>query len=113
MASDAPTVEYRSRLESERAELRRQLGELGFGDDGGLSYDANFADSSQVTAERGEAERLALQLRETLTDVEHALVKVDKSNYGTCEHCGRPIAPARLEAKPAARLCIDCASKQR
>lgn len=113
MASDAPTVEYRSHLESERAELRRQLAELGFGDDGGLSYDPNFADSSQVTAERGEAERLALQLRETLSDVEHALAKVDKGTYGSCESCGRPIAPARLEAKPAARLCIDCASKQR
>lgn len=113
MASDAPTVEYRPRLESERAELRRQLGELGFGDNGGLSYDSNFADSSQVTAERGEAERLALQLQETLDDVERALAKVEEGAYGTCESCWRPIAPARLEAKPAARLCIDCASKQR
>ena len=26
---------------------------LAFGDDGGLAYDQNFADSSQVTAERG------------------------------------------------------------
>ncbi|MGZ4608520.1 MAG: TraR/DksA C4-type zinc finger protein [Blastococcus sp.] len=26
-----------------------------------------------------------------------------------CENCGRPIAPERLAARPAARTCIDCA----
>ena len=29
-----------------------------------------------------------------------------------CESCGKAIAPARLEAKPAARYCIDCASRR-
>ena len=29
--------------------------------------------------------------------------------YGICETCGRPIAPERLAARPAARTCIDCA----
>ncbi len=89
-----------------------KLAELGFGDDGGLSYDPNFADSSQVTAERGEAERLALQLRETLQEVERALAKLDAGDYGICEACGQPISPARLEAKPATPLCINCASKR-
>ncbi len=63
MANDAPTtdpaVDYRALLEEERASLSHQLAELGFGDAGGLKYDPNFADSSQVTAERGEAEALA------------------------------------------------------
>ena len=112
MSNDAPTVDYRALLEEERAQLRDKLAELGFGDGGGLSYDANFADSSQVTAERGEAETLALQLREALAEVEHALDKLSQGTYGLCESCGKPIAPARLEAKPAARLCIDCASKR-
>ena len=39
------------------------------------TYDANFADSSQVTAERGEAEALAAQLQEALAQVEKALSK--------------------------------------
>jgi RNA polymerase-binding protein DksA len=112
VSNDAPTVDYRALLEEERAQLRDKLAELGFGDGGGLSYDANFADSSQVTAERGEAETLALQLREALAEVEHALDKLTRGTYGLCESCGKPIAPARLEAKPAARTCIDCASKR-
>jgi len=112
MANDAASVDSRALLEQERDDLRHQLQELGFGDAGGLSYDSNFADSSQVTAERGEAEALAAKLRETLGEVEHALAKLDEGKYGRCENCGKPIQPARLEAMPAARLCIDCASKR-
>jgi RNA polymerase-binding protein DksA len=65
-----------------------------------------------VTAERGEADALAAKLVETLAEVEAALAKIDDGTYGTCEQCGKEIAPARLEAKPAARNCIDCASKR-
>jgi RNA polymerase-binding transcription factor DksA len=102
----------RASLEEERSSLRAQLAELGFGENGGLDYDQNFADSSQVTAERGEAEALATSLQETLSDVEHALAKFEAGEYGMCENCGQPISPARLEAKPAARFCINCASKR-
>ena len=110
MASDAP-VDTRALLQQEREALRHQLEELGFGGEGsGLSYDANFADTSQVTAERGEAEALAGSLREALDEVEHALAKLDQGTYGVCEQCNRPINGARLEAMPAARLCMDCAS---
>lgn len=112
MAPDAPTVDFRALLEEERAELVAKLAELGFGHGSGLSYDPNFADSSQVTAERGEAEALAQTLQETLSEVEHALSKLGDGSYGSCERCGEPITEARLEAKPAARYCIACASKQ-
>ena len=112
MSNDAASVDSRSLLEQERDELRERLRELGFGDEQGLEYDSNFADSSQVTAERGEAEVLAGTLKETLDDVEHALAKIDDGTYGQCEDCGKSINPARLEAMPAARLCMDCASKR-
>ena len=51
------------------------------------------------------------KLRETLDEVERALGKLGDGSYGACEDCGRPIDPLRLEAKPAARYCIDCAAK--
>ncbi len=110
--SDATLADLRAALEVERASLRQQLADLGYGETGGLSFDQNFADSSQVTAERGEAEALAGKLRATLAEVEHALAKLDDGTYGVCERCGEPIAFARLEAMPAARLCINCASKR-
>jgi RNA polymerase-binding protein DksA len=112
MATEATQADLRAALEHEREELRGQLAELGSGSITGDHYDPNFADSSQVTAERGEAEALAARLRGTLADVEHALSKLDDGTYGTCDVCGKPIAAARLEAMPAARRCIDCASKR-
>ena len=109
MANDA-AVDYRALLEEEQHSLEQQLREIGFGDDGNLEYDSNFADSSQVTAERGEAEALAAQLGEALGSVRMALKKLDGGTYGVCERCGKVITPARLEAKPASAYCIDCAS---
>ena len=109
MSTQPVTVQARSRLEQEQIDLRQQLSELGRGTEG---YDSNFADSSQVTAERGEAEALAAKLEEALAEVDNALEKIDAGSYGVCEECGKEIAPARLEAKPEARLCIDCASKR-
>src|SRR3954452_4815720 len=108
MPTDAALDGLRSTLETERDTLRNQLADLGFGDgEAGLEYDSNFADSSQVTAERGEAEVIATKLRETLNEVERALAKFDHGTYGRCEGCGEPIPEARLEAKPAARYCIN------
>ena len=111
MPNDASTVDYRALLEEERRDLQAKLEELGVGGDS-LTYDSNFADSSQVTAERGEVEVLAVQLRESLSGVEMALGKLTGgTSYGVCEDCGQPIDPLRLEAKPAARYCINCAAK--
>jgi RNA polymerase-binding transcription factor DksA len=117
MVSDASTSEpvlsgFRAVLENERAGLAYQLAELGYGDTGSLNYDSNFADSSQVTAERGEAERLATELREALQEVDAALERLNAGNYGLCQACGKPIGAARLEAMPAARFCIVDAAKQ-
>jgi RNA polymerase-binding transcription factor DksA len=107
------TIALREELESQRASLRRELGELGYGSEGGLSYDTNFADTSQVTAERGETETLVKTLTTDLADVERAIAKIDAGSYGSCESCHGEIVAARLEAMPAARYCISCAGKRR
>ncbi len=111
MTSDAPTIDYRQLLENERRQLQSELSELGHGEGGGLHYDANFADTSQVTAERGEADVLAGQLQETLDEVARALGRLEDGTYGRCEECGVTIGPARLEAMPAARYCINHANR--
>jgi RNA polymerase-binding transcription factor len=111
VTSDAPTIDYRELLEGEMQRLQAELSELGFGEGGGLHYDPNFADSSQVTAERGEAEVLAGQLRESLDEVAQALARLEDGSYGTCEVCGEAINPARLEAMPATRFCIKHANR--
>ena len=100
----------RAQLTAERKRVNDELSTLGI--DRG-SYDEGFADSGQVTAERGEVDALVGSLRETLLDIDAALGKLEAGTYGRCESCGQDIAEARLEAMPAARLCMICASKRR
>lgn len=52
----------------------------------------------------------ALVSRE-IASVKRALARIDDGTYGECLRCGNDITPARLEARPEAALCIDCARK--
>lgn len=110
--TDTMPASLREALVAERQRVVEQLDSLGH-DSARDGFDENFADLGQVTAERGEVEALIATLVETLGDVDRALEKFDAGTYGSCEACGGPIAAARLEAMPAARLCIGCASKRR
>jgi DnaK suppressor protein len=112
MVEATAAATYRELLSAERDRVQEQL--LHLGHDGERSgFDENFADSGQVTAERGEVEALVGSLLEALEDVDHALGKVDTNEFGLCEACGKPIAEARLQAMPTARMCIADASKKR
>ncbi len=99
-------ADVRAQLASERESLKNQLAELGEGGEA-LDFDEGFADSSQVAAEQGEVRAIVGNLRALLDDVERALAKIDDGNYGLCETCEEPIAPARLEAMPASRYCVQ------
>ena len=98
--------EVRDVLGAQREQLSEQLHDLGVEGETGI-VDDNFADTAQVSAEQGEAQALAAQLRDQLDDVEHALTRLDEGTYGTCEVCGEPIGDARLEVMPATRFCIQ------
>ena len=44
-----------------------------------------------------------------LQGIDEALKRIAQDTYGICERCGEPIAEGRLDALPAAVLCIACA----
>ena len=112
MPDPTPAV-LRVQLQGERDRLRQQLRELGRGSDDELAFDGGFADSSQVTAERGEMEAISGTITDKLREIDEALVKLEDGTYGRCQECGGEIGEPRLEAMPAAVLCITCASKSR
>ena len=41
-------------------------------------------------------------------DIDNALAKIEKGNFGLCECCGEQIPQARLEALPWVRYCVKC-----
>jgi len=48
---------------------------------------------------------LIKKIRRSLEDIEDGL-------YGICEDCGQDISIARLNARPVARRCIKCKTRQ-
>src|SRR5258706_7289640 len=54
-------------------------------------------------------ERLGDRDRQTLEEIDEAILRIVSGIYGKCLSCGRYIALARLRALPTTRLCIDCA----
>jgi len=71
--------------------------------------DEHDPEGATIAFEREHLTALLDQTRDQLGRVDAALRRVDEGTYGVCEHCGEPIAPARLEARPTAALCIACA----
>lgn len=43
--------------------------------------------------------------------IQHSLIRLKNGTYGKCEGCGKAIESARLEAMPAATLCLSCSKK--
>lgn len=46
-------------------------------------------------------------LESSLKEVNDALERIDKGNYGVCEKTGEMIKEERLKANPAAKTCVD------
>jgi len=47
--------------------------------------------------------------RKLLQEIDDALQRIEQRTYGICEATGKPIAKARLTAKPWARYCVEYA----
>ena len=50
--------------------------------------------------------------RNLAKQIDKALKKMDKGNYEECDICKGVIEKGRLEAFPAAIICVDCSRKQ-
>jgi DnaK suppressor protein len=100
------TEAARAVLLGERARLLAEVGEAIVAP-GQMTYGSQAAAASQVFEQQRD---LALRDRSTaqLGLVEDALARLDDGSFGACTRCGRPIAPARLEALPWAATCIEC-----
>lgn len=95
--------------------VEAELADLGFAANGKVDvhFDEGFADAAQTTSERARVLSFAEGLRQRLDEVQSALHRIDAGTYGKCESCGNEIPPERLEAIPAASLCISCKQKER
>lgn len=106
----------RSRLEQEQKRLTEEVEQLkaSVRPSDERREGSPFGKREEEATESFELEkRLALekQIKDQLVDIERALHKFDEGTYGSCDNCGQPINPARLEALPQASLCLSCKAK--
>jgi DnaK suppressor protein len=108
----------RSRLEAERQAslemlraLERDHAGIVAAADSANSDDEHDPEGATIAFEREQVAALLDQTRDQLSRVDAALGRLDDGTYGVCERCGQSIAAGRLEARPTATMCIDCASR--
>ncbi len=106
--SDSFLNEIRGKLTAQKLELMDK-GKAAL--DGLRDSDVRGGDSlDQSTAEQRTSTMLRLKDREQklIFNIEEALERLDRGEYGYCEECGEPINEGRLRVRPMAQMCIDC-----
>lgn len=101
------TAALRARLEAQLEELESRQSRIA--ED--LAEPLN-PDSSEQAVEMEDDASLEGQgalVAKEIASVKRALARIEDGTYGECVRCGEDIAPGRLEARPEAALCINCA----
>lgn len=71
--------------------------------------DEHDPEGSTVGFERAQIAALLEHQVTQLEELEAARERLRLGEYGICGRCGEAIPGARLEAKPATRVCVACA----
>jgi RNA polymerase-binding transcription factor DksA len=118
-AKDYPTFE--KLLLAERQRVLKEMGHLentvlkinqrdSAGDLSGYSF--HMADVGTDAMEREKAFLFASAEGRILMEINEALRRIHRGEYGVCEICGNSIGRGRLEAMLYARLCLSCKEKE-
>jgi RNA polymerase-binding protein DksA len=101
-------LEERKRVEHALATLRDQHPANEEAEEIAATTDNHLAETATATLGREIDYTLGENSGHVLVDIDAALKRIDEGTYGTCVSCGSEIPLGRLEAHPAASLCIDC-----
>lgn len=115
MTDPAPAT--RSRLEAVRddalalaGQLDRDIQAVSEARDSSNVDDEHDPEGSTIAYERSQLEAIRRSATDRASEAANALDRLAAGQYGFCLNCGRAIDAARLEARPMAALCLDCAS---
>ena len=109
---DKDLLHFKGRLEAMKSEINsdveQTLNEM-------TSHTGNIPDPNDratVESDRSFELRIRGRERKLMEKIEEALIRIEDGTYGTCAGCGDDIALKRLEARPVAKFCIDCKTRQ-
>jgi DnaK suppressor protein len=99
--STAALAALRENLHEQRLFLQEQLEQLS-------AAATAHADAPRTASALEIRVKLTASARMVLADVEAALERMDRGDYGSCRLCRGPIAHDRLVIVPQARYCGRC-----
>ena len=104
--------ETRDLLIARRAELDAELSRLTAPptETAAVSFGKRVGDGTTEAVERLSTTATARSIAASVEEIDRALDKLQAGTYGVCDGCGARIPEIRLEFRPAATLCVDCAS---
>jgi len=70
--------------------------------------DEHDPEGATVAFERAQVLALLAQSRTRLDEIDRAIQRCERGDYGICESCGGAIPAERLVARPSARSCLRC-----
>ena len=103
-------TEEKERLERLRDGLAEEVQQPGAGGEDVSelsSVDQHPADIGSEEFEREKDLSILESIEAELGAINNAFESLASGAYGKCDVCGKPIGDERLEAKPAATLCIE------
>jgi DnaK suppressor protein len=115
--TDAPSDRFGDVLHAERRRVATQIDALQEQFDAIVEASRDTAaddehdpDGATVGFERAQVAALLERAQARLVELDEALTRLERGEFGACNECGRPITPERLAALPTALHCVDCAS---
>ncbi len=73
--------------------------------------DEHDPEGATIAFEREQLTAALSRTRAARSRIQEAQAELEAGRYGVCVGCGKPIAVERLEARPLATHCINCANK--
>lgn len=77
---------------------------------GSTNDEVDDPEGANTAFEGAQSNAMVQHTRRHIDEILSAMVRLDAGTYGSCERCGSAIAKPRLDARPAAAFCINCAA---
>jgi DnaK suppressor protein len=74
-----------------------------------IEREPEFEEEAQKARRAQALGKVEDRTRARLTEIDEALGRLDRGEYGLCVDCGESIPVARLRVIPTARRCVECA----
>jgi len=104
--------EFKEQLEKAAGELEAQFSTVKKGVDFGNDVETDFSEEADEAEEFSNNLGMQDALKERMQNIERALDKMTRGEYGKCENCGKDIPLEVLKVDPESRLCKNCKAEK-